>query len=131
MINFIDYPEGVMMKQLNKLMVVLKETQKQVELLLADKSKLLNKRLMTQNLTGKLILQQDEIVAIISDTNYTDIYEWISIFEEWIFKEGVYETQGQGSFRADPILKVGETILDQLNYDNFVDQSHKDERHAS
>lgn len=120
-----------MMKQLNKLVDGLKDTQKQVELLLADKTKRLNKRLMTQNLTGKLALEQGEIVAIITDSHYTDTYEWNAIFEEWIFKEGEYDIQGERSYSEDPFLRAGETILDQLNDAHAMDQSQKDERHAS
>ena len=120
-----------MMKQLNKLVDVLKDTQKQVDVLLADKSKLLNKRLMTQNLTGKLTLEQGEIVATITDSHYTDTYEWNAIFEEWIFKEAVYTTYAQQTHREEPILKVGETILDQLNDVYAQDEPQQEERHAS
>ena len=126
-------PVGVMMKQLNKLVDVLKDTQKQVDVLLSDKTKLLNKRLMTQNLTGKLLLQTGEIVAIITDTHYIDTYEWNAIFEEWIFKHGEYDMQGERtySYSEDPLLSAGETILDRFNDEYVVDQPQKDERHAS
>ena len=122
---------GMMMKQLTKLVDSLKNTQKQVDVLLADKSKLLNKRLMTQNLTGKLTLQAGEIIATITDTNYTDTYEWNAIFEEWIFKEAVYTTYAQQTNRENPILTIGETILDQLCDVNVQDEPQQDECHAS
>ena len=120
-----------MMKQLNKLVGVLKDTQKQVDVLLADKSKLLNKRLMTKNLTGKLALQAGEIIATITDTHYTDTYEWNAIFEEWIFKEAVYTTYAQQTNRENPILTIGETILDQLCDVHAQDEPQQDECHAS
>ena len=126
-------PVGVMMKQLNKLVDVLKDTQKQVDVLLSDKTKLLNKRLMTQSLTGKLTLEQGEIVATITDTHYTDTYEWNAIFEEWIFKHGEYVIQGERtySYSEDPLLGTGERILDRFNDVHAMDQPQKDERHAS
>ena len=35
------------------------------------------------------------------------------------------------SYNEDPLLSAGETILDRLNDEYFVDQPQKDERHAS
>ena len=124
---------GMMMKQLTKLVDSLKNTQKKVDVLLSDKTKLLNKRLMTQNLTGKLTLQSGEIVAIITDSHYIDTYEWNAIFEEWIFKQGEYVIQGERSYSysEDPLLGTGERILDRFNDAHAMSQPQKDERHAS